>query len=134
MSFIDNVKAKARADVKTIVLPEGDEPRTVKAAAAIRRIVLKKAVDAYWNAKTARNNGCIEIWKDPELGDPAFYAECIAPLVARLDPYAGRVKPDMTDEDVMDVYENAAKDWLNIEFVVSGLRTRYLERTLVNAE
>ncbi len=36
MSFIDNVKAKARADVKTIVLPEGDEPRTVKAAAAIR--------------------------------------------------------------------------------------------------
>ena len=36
MNFIDNVKAKARADVKTIVLPEGDEKRTVRAAAAIR--------------------------------------------------------------------------------------------------
>jgi hypothetical protein len=107
---------------------------TPKAAAAIRRIVLKKASDAYWNAKSARSNGCIEIWKDPELGDPAFYAECIAPLVARLDPYASRVKPDMTDEEVMDVYENAAKDWLNIEFIVSDLRRRYLERTLVNAE
>ena len=107
---------------------------TPKAAAAIRRIVLKKASDAYWNAKSARSNGCIEIWKDPELGDPAFYAECIAPLVARLDPYTGRVKPDMTDEEVMDVYEHAAKDWLNIEFIVSSLRTRYLERTLVNAE
>ena len=35
MSFIDNVKAKARADVKTIVLPEGDEKRTVQAAAII---------------------------------------------------------------------------------------------------
>ena len=106
---------------------------TPKAAAAIRRIILKKASDAYWNAKSARSNGCIEFWKDPELGDPAFYAECIAPIVARLDPYAGRVKPDMTDEDVMDVYENAAKDWLNIEFIVSDLRRRYLARTLIGA-
>ena len=99
---------------------------TPKAAAAIRRIILKKASDAYWNAKSGRSNGCIEIWKDPELGDPAFYAECVAPIVARLDPYAGRVKADMTDEDVMDVYEHAAKDWLNMEFIVSRLRTRYL--------
>ena len=97
-----------------------------------RAHVLKKASDAYWNAKSARSNGCLEFWKDPELGDPAFYAECIAPLVARLDPYAGRVKPDMTDEEVMDVYENAAKDWLNIEFIVSRLRERYIERTLVS--
>jgi phosphate acetyltransferase len=36
MSFIDQVKAKARASLKTIVLPEGDEPRTVRAAAAIK--------------------------------------------------------------------------------------------------
>ncbi|MBR3087169.1 MAG: phosphate acetyltransferase [Kiritimatiellae bacterium] len=37
MNFIDKVKAKARARTMTIVLPEGDEPRTVKAAAIIRR-------------------------------------------------------------------------------------------------
>ena len=36
MGFIDRVKAKARADVKTIVLPEGDEPRTVRAAATLK--------------------------------------------------------------------------------------------------
>ena len=36
MSFIDQVKVKARASLKTIVLPEGDEPRTVRAAAAIK--------------------------------------------------------------------------------------------------
>lgn len=36
MSFIDNVKAKAKANPKRIVLPEGDEPRTVQAAARIR--------------------------------------------------------------------------------------------------
>jgi phosphate acetyltransferase len=36
MSFIESVKAKAKANLKTIVLPEGDEPRTVRAAAKIR--------------------------------------------------------------------------------------------------
>ena len=36
MSFIDNVKAKAKANPKRIVLPEGDEKRTVQAAALIR--------------------------------------------------------------------------------------------------
>jgi phosphate acetyltransferase len=36
MSFLDTVKAKAKANPKRIVLPEGDEPRTVRAAAKIR--------------------------------------------------------------------------------------------------
>ena len=35
MGFIDDVMAKARACVKRIVLPEGDEPRTVQAAAIL---------------------------------------------------------------------------------------------------
>ena len=34
--MIETIKNKARANVKRIVLPEGDEPRTVKAAAIIR--------------------------------------------------------------------------------------------------
>ena len=36
MNFIDHVKAKAKANVKTIVLPEGDDPRTVQAAAILK--------------------------------------------------------------------------------------------------
>ena len=35
MGFIDDVMARARACVKRIVLPEGDEPRTVQAAAIL---------------------------------------------------------------------------------------------------
>ena len=35
MGFIDDVMVKARACVKRIVLPEGDEPRTVQAAAIL---------------------------------------------------------------------------------------------------
>ena len=36
MEFIEQVKAKARLSVKRIVLPEGDEPRTVQAAVKIK--------------------------------------------------------------------------------------------------
>ena len=35
MNLVERIKEKARRDVKRIVLPEGDEPRTVKAAEAI---------------------------------------------------------------------------------------------------
>jgi len=37
MSLIEKIHAKARQQVKTIVLPEGDEPRTVEAAARVKR-------------------------------------------------------------------------------------------------
>lgn len=37
MALMDSIKAKAKTDVKHIVLPEGSEPRTVEAAAIIAR-------------------------------------------------------------------------------------------------
>lgn len=37
MSMIEMIKAKARANVKSIVLPEGDEPRTVAAASIVKK-------------------------------------------------------------------------------------------------
>ena len=36
MSLVEKIKAKARANVKRIVLPEGDEPRTVAAAKIVK--------------------------------------------------------------------------------------------------
>ena len=36
MGLMDDIRGKARSDVKRIVLPEGDEPRTVEAARRIR--------------------------------------------------------------------------------------------------
>ena len=44
MSIIDKIKAKARADIKSIVLPEGDEPRTVQAAALILKDSLARPI------------------------------------------------------------------------------------------
>ena len=42
MSVIDKIRAKAAADLKHIVLPEGTEPRTVQAAAEIVKLGLAK--------------------------------------------------------------------------------------------
>lgn len=37
MSVIDRIKKKAKENIKRIVLPEGDEPRTIEAAAILKR-------------------------------------------------------------------------------------------------
>ena len=44
MNMMEKIYAKARSDVKTIALPEGDEPRTVKAAARVARMGLARPV------------------------------------------------------------------------------------------
>lgn len=44
MGMIDIIRGKARANVKTIVLPEGDEKRTVEAAVIIKREGLAEPV------------------------------------------------------------------------------------------
>ncbi|MBO4411129.1 MAG: phosphate acetyltransferase, partial [Lachnospiraceae bacterium] len=37
MTFLESVKAKARENLRTIVFPEGDEKRTVQAAAILKK-------------------------------------------------------------------------------------------------
>ena len=98
---------------------------TPEAITAIKRVILPKAAAAFRSARSA-NNGCIEIWKDPELGDPAFYEACIVPLETRLAAGLGKVNAGMTDAEVNEVFDGFAKEWLNIEYIVSRLRTRYL--------
>lgn len=44
MSLIENIREKARTAKKRIVLPEGDEPRTVAAAAEVTRLGLAEPV------------------------------------------------------------------------------------------
>ena len=44
MSMVEDIKKKAKANIKTIVLPEGDEPRTVQAAAILQAEGLAKPV------------------------------------------------------------------------------------------
>ena len=60
MSLIEKIRAKAQANVKRIVLPEGDEPRTVKAAELIKKDGLAEPVllgDPSAIAKVASEQG-----------------------------------------------------------------------------
>ncbi len=84
MSFIEQVKAKAKAHPKRIVLPEGDEARTVRAAAIIKTEgiavpVLLGAPDAI--RATAEATGTdladIEMANPADSPETARYAEAL---------------------------------------------------------
>ena len=99
-----------------------------KARIEILKGVIYDARRIYNSAKGAYGMGPIDRWRDPVVGDPAFYEECLAPLVQKLDSYLPLVKADMPDEDVLKVAEEALPLWRDIRHVVARLRTRYLVR------
>ena len=87
MSMMDRVKAKARANVKIIVLPEGDEPRTVQAAGRlwaeglVRPVLLGKAeAVAAAAAKTGADIAGIETIDPAASPKTAEYAEALYEL------------------------------------------------------
>lgn len=100
---------------------------------AIKRSLLPTALGLYNNSKSSRN-GCIEIWLDNELGDRDFYFKSLKPVVDKLDGFANKIKLDMTDVEVEEVFDNAANDMFNIEYVVSQLRREYLDEKRVSGE
>jgi len=101
--------------------------------AAIQRRLLPAAAGVYRQALNSRN-GYLEIWQDPELGDQTFFHEVIEPLQTRLGSYLPRVKFEMTDAEVEDVFENAAVEWMNINYIVSALRRDYLDARRVGGQ
>lgn len=84
-TFIDGLKAKAKADLKTVVLPEGEDIRTIKAAAMVKAEGYAKTIllgnpdkiNAMANEEGADISG-IEII-DPSYGNEEF-AETFAEL------------------------------------------------------
>jgi tetratricopeptide (TPR) repeat protein len=96
---------------------------------AIKRNIVFDAVAKYRAAKDITAN--VGRWNDPELGDPAFYQADVAPLLARLDKYADRVNKEMTDADVQELFSKAVPDWMEIEYRVAALRTKYLQTKLM---
>lgn len=105
MSVIDQIKAKAKTNVKHIVLAEGDEPRTVQAAAKIVAEGLAK-ISLVGNPesiqKVAAETGTD--LKDVAIVDPATWpkSEAYAQKLCEL-----RQKKGMTMEQATDlVYHN----------------------------
>ena len=65
---------------------------------------------------------------DPEVGDPEFYQEVIAPLVEKYNAYADRIQPDMSMEEIHEVFAEAYPFMMNVKFYVQELRFDYLNR------
>ena len=84
MSFLDNVKQRAKSQIKTIVLPEALDPRTLKATQQILAEGLAKIIlvgdTAAIQAAAAQNNADIT---GAAIVDPATYAD-IGGLAAKL--------------------------------------------------
>ena len=101
-TFIDGLKAKAKADLKTIVLPEGEDIRTIKAAAMVKSEGYAKCIMlgnpdkimAMANEEGVNIDGIQII--DPSLGNDEF-----AELFYELRKNKG-VTPDVAKETVKD--------------------------------
>ena len=86
MSLVDKIRAKARQRRTTIVLPEGDEPRTVAAAEIVRREglaepvlltpdIMKEKAEAYAEAlyELRKAKGMSREGAAKLVGDPMYY-------------------------------------------------------------
>ena len=70
--------------------------------------------------------GACGIWRNAEVGAPAFYESVLAPLVEKLDAAASRVSADMDDATVDELAATALPAWHNFKFEVQRLRAEYL--------
>lgn len=78
-----------------------------------------------------KNDGkFIQMWNDPLLGDPAFYAAEVAPLLEKLDKAGEELLAPCADKDVEKFYTGYAPLWAEIQYEIAERRTRYLNNRL----
>ena len=99
---------------------------------AIKRQLVFNALARYKAEKRTSHHheGVLDHWLDAAVGDPAFYAARIQPLVKRLDAFIPLVKADMTDADVEQVFNEALVGWNNVGHLVAEERRKYLAAEL----
>lgn len=91
---------------------------------AIKRRVMVRAAAKYQAAR--RVTGSAGQWNDPELGDPAFFAARVKPLLDRLDEFSEMLKKDLTAEQVGAIYREAVPGWMETGHIVEAMRAEYL--------
>ena len=99
MGFIDEIKAKAKADLKTIVLPETEDARTYEAAEAILKEGTARLVLIGSEEEIAKNKGSSDI-SGAQIVDPAK-SEKTESYIAKLVEL--RQKKGMTEEQAREL-------------------------------
>ncbi|WP_275951550.1 phosphate acetyltransferase [Faecalicatena contorta] len=99
MGFIDEMKAKAKADKKTIVLPESEDERTYKAAEAVLKEGIANVVIVGSQEEIEKNKGSYDI-SGAQIVDPAT-SDKTAGYIAKLVEL--RQKKGMTEEQAREI-------------------------------
>ena len=99
MGFIDEMQAKARANKKTIVLPESEDERTYKAAEAVLKEEIANVVIVGSEEEVAKNKGSYDI-SGAQIVDPATSDKTEA-YIAKLVEL--RQKKGMTEEQAREI-------------------------------
>lgn len=99
MGFIDEIKAKAKADLKTIVLPETEDARTYEAAEAILKEGTARLILIGSEEEVAKNKGNFDI-TGAQIVDPAK-SEKTESYIAKLVEL--RQKKGMTEEQAREL-------------------------------
>jgi hypothetical protein len=108
---------------------EWDKP-SPEQALTIRKNIARKA----WGKYKKNRDALTTHWKDNMLGDPKFFAEVMEPEIERLNKFGEKLnEPEkMTAEDVKVLPEDAVPDWMELDYLVSELRSRYLKNRLIS--
>ena len=106
------------------------------ALTAIRRQLLPRAKAAFDAACSSRDNSPFDRWQDNVLGDQEFYLAKVKPFRERLAAYLNgkRIKVDMTDDDVNEIYEAVAIDAFNCRYIIAQMRADWLEEKRARGE
>jgi hypothetical protein len=99
---------------------------------AIQRRLLAKAKEAWTWENAPGHNGYIEFWQDNQLGDQTFYDEILQSLVEKYNAYAERIKVDMSDAEVREVFDEAYLFLIHNRFEVEDRRYRYLRNRILD--
>ena len=98
MNFLETIKERAKAASKTIVLPETDDIRTLKAADALLKEGIAKVTLIGKPADIKSNSGGLDLSK-AEVIDPENYGETgrLADILAELRKSKGMTTAEATD-------------------------------------
>ena len=96
-----------------------DIPLKPQQRAAIYRALLLEAKNDFIIGDTA------DYWKDPELGDPAFYAAVVRPELEKVETWKKRIVPEMDDKTALELGQSALPAMRDFGFTIDCLRTRY---------
>ena len=117
-----------------ILIAEGKKESQILNAEAEKQAAILLA-EAEKEKKIREGQGdFIQRWNDPLLGDPAFYAAVVAPLVERLDKAGAELTAPCADAEVERFFTEFAPLWAEIGYELAERRTQYLNDRLFAEE